>query len=93
VRVPITPRDEVDWRRSAQAALGWLARTPAIERIQYMFRLKNLLERKLQGHRAHDHAGVRQDAGRGEAELRPRDRECRGGLRHPMLMQATTTRI
>jgi malonate-semialdehyde dehydrogenase (acetylating)/methylmalonate-semialdehyde dehydrogenase len=45
VRVPVTPRAEVD--AAAQAALaawdGW-RRTPALERIQYMFRLKNLLE-------------------------------------------------
>ena len=44
-RVPLTPRDEVD--AAAQAALvaweGW-RRTPALERIQFLFRLKNLLE-------------------------------------------------
>jgi malonate-semialdehyde dehydrogenase (acetylating) / methylmalonate-semialdehyde dehydrogenase len=45
VRVPLTPRDEVDAAaQAAQAAWdGWM-RTPATERIQYMFRLKNLLE-------------------------------------------------
>lgn len=45
VRVPVTPRAEVD--AAAQAALaawdGW-RRTPALERIQYLFKLKNLLE-------------------------------------------------
>src|SRR6266487_5065986 len=45
VRVPITPREEVD--AAAQAAWaafeGW-RRTPATERIQHLFRLKNLLE-------------------------------------------------
>jgi malonate-semialdehyde dehydrogenase (acetylating)/methylmalonate-semialdehyde dehydrogenase len=45
VRVPITPRDEVDAAvQAAQAAWDGWRRTPATERIQYMFRLKNLLE-------------------------------------------------
>jgi len=45
VRVPVTPRDEVDAAaRAAQAAWDGWRRTPATERIQYMFRLKNLLE-------------------------------------------------
>jgi malonate-semialdehyde dehydrogenase (acetylating)/methylmalonate-semialdehyde dehydrogenase len=45
VRAPITPRDEVDAAAQAgQAAFEGWRRTPATERIQYMFRLKNLLE-------------------------------------------------
>jgi malonate-semialdehyde dehydrogenase (acetylating)/methylmalonate-semialdehyde dehydrogenase len=45
VRVPVTPRDEVDAAaQAAQAAWEGWRRTPATERIQYMFRLKNLLE-------------------------------------------------
>jgi malonate-semialdehyde dehydrogenase (acetylating)/methylmalonate-semialdehyde dehydrogenase len=45
VRVPLTPRDEVDAAaQAAQAAWDGWRRTPATERIQYMFRLKNLLE-------------------------------------------------
>jgi malonate-semialdehyde dehydrogenase (acetylating) / methylmalonate-semialdehyde dehydrogenase len=45
VQVPITPRDEVDAaaRAGQEAWHGW-RRTPALERIQYMFRLKALLE-------------------------------------------------
>jgi malonate-semialdehyde dehydrogenase (acetylating) / methylmalonate-semialdehyde dehydrogenase len=45
VHVPVTPRDEVD--SAAQAAqVAWESwrRTPATERIQYLFRLKTLLE-------------------------------------------------
>jgi malonate-semialdehyde dehydrogenase (acetylating)/methylmalonate-semialdehyde dehydrogenase len=44
-RVPVTPRDEVDAAVQAASAAwdGW-RRTPAGERIQYLFRLKNLLE-------------------------------------------------
>jgi malonate-semialdehyde dehydrogenase (acetylating) / methylmalonate-semialdehyde dehydrogenase len=45
VRVPITPRDEVDAAaQAAQRAFESWRRTPATERIQYLFRLKNLLE-------------------------------------------------
>ncbi len=45
VSVPITPRAEVDAAaQAAQAAWDGGRRTPALERIQYMFRLKNLLE-------------------------------------------------
>jgi malonate-semialdehyde dehydrogenase (acetylating)/methylmalonate-semialdehyde dehydrogenase len=45
VHVPITPRDEVDAAAQAARAAwdGW-RRTPALERIQYLFKLKNLLE-------------------------------------------------
>jgi len=45
VHVPITPRDEVDAAAQAAHAAwdGW-RRTPALERIQYLFKLKNLLE-------------------------------------------------
>src|SRR5215475_7108840 len=45
VRVPITPRDEVDAAaQAAQAAFESWRRTPPLDRVQYMFRLKNLLE-------------------------------------------------
>src|SRR5215210_3065845 len=45
VHVPITPRDEVDAAaQAAQAAWDGWRRTPALERIQYLFKLKNLLE-------------------------------------------------
>lgn len=44
-RVPLTPRAEVDAAaQAAQAAWEGWRRTPALERIQYLFRLKNLLE-------------------------------------------------
>jgi malonate-semialdehyde dehydrogenase (acetylating) / methylmalonate-semialdehyde dehydrogenase len=45
VRVPITPRDEVDAAvQAAQTAFESWRRTPPLDRIQYMFRLKNLME-------------------------------------------------
>jgi malonate-semialdehyde dehydrogenase (acetylating)/methylmalonate-semialdehyde dehydrogenase len=45
VRVPITPREEVDAAaQAAQTAFETWRRTPPLDRIQYMFRLKNLLE-------------------------------------------------
>src|SRR6266508_725449 len=45
VRVPITPSDEVDAAaQAAQTAFESWRRTPPLERIQYLFRLKNLLE-------------------------------------------------
>lgn len=45
VRVPLSPPEEVDHaaRRAAAAFDGW-RRTPAVDRIQYLFKLKNLLE-------------------------------------------------
>ena len=47
-RVPITPRDEVDAAaQAAHAAFEGWRRTPAPERIQCLFRLKNLLEREI----------------------------------------------
>src|ERR671923_2693623 len=45
VRVPLSPRDEVDAAvQAAQAAWDGWRRTPATERIQYLFKLKNLLD-------------------------------------------------
>src|SRR5258708_36193959 len=45
VRVPLSSRDEVDEAvRAAQAAFGGWRRTPPVERIQYLFKLKRLLE-------------------------------------------------
>ncbi len=45
VRVPLSPGDEVDEAvQAAQAAFDEWRRTPATERIQYLFTLKNLLE-------------------------------------------------
>lgn len=45
VRVPLTPADEVDEAaRIAQAAFNDWRRTPPIERIQYLFKLKRLLD-------------------------------------------------
>ncbi|MBK9715290.1 MAG: CoA-acylating methylmalonate-semialdehyde dehydrogenase [Kouleothrix sp.] len=48
VRVPVTPRDEVDMAaQAAQAAFDGWRRTPALERIQYLFRLKGLFEENI----------------------------------------------
>ena len=45
VRVPLTPSEEVDEAaRAAQAAFADWRRTPPTERIQYLFKLKRLLE-------------------------------------------------
>jgi len=45
VRVPLTPPDEVDEAvRLAQAAFNDWRRTPPIERIQYLFKFKQLLD-------------------------------------------------
>lgn len=45
VRVPLTPREEVgEAVRAAQTALADWRRTPPTARIQYLFRLKHLLE-------------------------------------------------
>ncbi len=45
VRVPLTPRDEVDAAvQAAQAAFADWRRTPPTERIQYLFKLKRLLD-------------------------------------------------
>ena len=45
VRVPLSPGDEVDEAvQAAQAAFDDWRRTPATERVQYLFTLKNLLE-------------------------------------------------
>ena len=45
VRVPLTPRDEVGTVvQAAQAALADWRRTPPTERIQYLFKLKRLLD-------------------------------------------------
>lgn len=48
-QVPLTPAEEVDKAARAAAAAypGW-RRTPATERVQYLFRLKNLLEENLE---------------------------------------------
>jgi malonate-semialdehyde dehydrogenase (acetylating)/methylmalonate-semialdehyde dehydrogenase len=46
--VPLTQKDEVDEAvQAAQAALDGWRRTPATERIQYLFKLKNLLEESI----------------------------------------------
>src|SRR3989442_9119234 len=45
VRVPLTPRDEVDGAvQAAHAAFADWRRTPPTERIQYLFKLKRLLD-------------------------------------------------
>lgn len=48
-QVPLSPAEEVDEAARAAAAAypGW-RRTPATERVQYLFRLKNLLEENLE---------------------------------------------
>src|SRR5438128_12089400 len=45
VRVPLTPANEVDEAvQAAQTAFADWRRTPPVERIQYLFKLKRLLD-------------------------------------------------
>src|SRR6266498_3237302 len=88
VHVPVTPRDEVDIAAQvAQAAWDGWRRTPALERIQYLFKLKNLLEESYK-----DIARtITQECGKTLAEA---EAEMRRGIENvevacgiPMLMQ------
>src|SRR5881628_2674899 len=88
VRVPLTPRTEVDTAVQAAVAAwdGW-RRTPATERIQYMFRLKNLLEE----HYKDIARTITQECGKtlaeAEAELRRGIENVEVACGIPMLMQ------
>src|SRR4051812_38808756 len=88
VRVPITPRDEVDAAvQAAQTAFESWRRTPALERIQYLFKLKNLLEESYK-----DIARtITQECGKtiveAEAELRRGIENVEVACGIPMLMQ------
>src|SRR6266508_4652200 len=88
VHVPVTPRDEVDAAAQvAQAAWDGWRRTQALERIQYLFKLKNLLEESYK-----DIARtITQECGKTLAEA---EAEMRRGIENvevacgiPMLMQ------
>ena len=80
--VPLSPAAEVD--AAVQAAVKAFAtwrRTPAGERIQPLFRLKQLLEDHLDSLAQHHHGRMRKDVRRGRRRDAARRRECRGRLR------------
>src|SRR6266540_6909119 len=88
VRVPITPSDEVDAAaQAAQTAFESWRRTPPLERIQYLFRLKNLLEE----HYKDIARTLTQECGKtlaeAEAELRRGIENVEVACGIPMLMQ------
>src|SRR6266852_8294188 len=71
VRVPLTPRDEVDAAaQAARAACADWRQTPPTERIQYLFKLKRLLDE----HFDEIALMTTQECGKTLAE-------CKGGLR------------
>ena len=85
VRVPLSPADEVDEAaRLAQAAFEDWRRTPAVDRVQYLFKLKQLLE---------DHFDeiarlTTQECGKTLSEAggtAARHRKCRGRAGHPLV--------
>ena len=83
-RVPLTPPAEVDRAaRLAAAAFPAWRRVPAPARIQYLFKLKALLEENFEDLSRTITHGERQDPGRRAGRDAARHRECRGGLRHP----------
>ena len=64
-RVPLSTRAKVDYAATmALAAFDDWRRTPAPARIQYLFKLKNLLEAQPRRPRTHDHRRERQDVWR-----------------------------
>ncbi len=82
--VPLSPVSEVDEaaRIAAEAFPAW-RRTPAPARIQYLFKLKMLMEEHFEDLSRSDHAGKRQGAGRRPRRDAPRHRERGSGVRHP----------
>ena len=93
-RTPLSAGAELDAAvTAAAAAFPTWRRVPVTERVQYLFKLKALLEEQLDDTRRHHHAGVRQDAGRVARRAAPRDRERRGRVRHAhRSCRATTPR-
>ena len=65
-QVPLSPSEEVHQAATdAATALHEWRRTPPVQRIQYLFTLKNLLEENLGRHCTDDYVGMRQNARRG----------------------------
>jgi malonate-semialdehyde dehydrogenase (acetylating)/methylmalonate-semialdehyde dehydrogenase len=83
-RTPLCGKAEVEAAaRAASEALPAWRRTPAQERIQYLFKLKTLLEANLDEIGRTITHGKRQDARRSHRRNAAGHRERRSGLRHP----------
>src|SRR5438552_13264045 len=88
VRVPLSPTAEVDEAaRAAQAAFPEWRRTPAGQRIQYLFKLKKLLDDHFDeiARLTVDECGKTMDESRGELRRGIENVEVATGI--PMLMQ------
>src|SRR5713101_4898750 len=88
VRVPLSPSDEVDEAvQAAQAAFAGWRRTPATQRIQYLFKLKKLLDDHFDEIAALtvNECGKTMDEARGELQRGIENVEVATGI--PMLMQ------
>ena len=88
VRVPLTPRAEVDTAvQAAQTAFEGWRRTPAPERIQYLFRLKTLLEESYRDIARTITQECGKTLGEAEGELRRGIENVEVACGIPMLMQ------
>src|SRR5438876_12240345 len=88
VRVPLSPSDEVDEAvQAAQAAFVDWRRTPPVQRIQYLFKLKKLLDDHFDeiARLTVDECGKTMDESRGELRRGIENVEVATGI--PMLMQ------
>jgi malonate-semialdehyde dehydrogenase (acetylating)/methylmalonate-semialdehyde dehydrogenase len=88
VRVPLSPADEVaEAVEAAQAAFPEWRRTPATQRIQYLFKLKRLLDDNFDeiARLTVDECGKTMDESRGELRRGVENVEVATGI--PMLMQ------
>ncbi len=88
VRVPLTPASEVDEAiQAAQAAFPEWRRTPPTQRIQYLFKLKRLLDENFDeiARLTVDECGKTMDESRGELRRGVENVEVACGI--PLLMQ------
>src|SRR5438093_2504477 len=88
VRVPLSPPEEVDEAvQAAQAAFPEWRRTPPVQRIQYLFKLKKLLDDNFDeiARLTVDECGKTMDESRGELRRGVENVEVATGI--PMLMQ------
>src|SRR3989441_2814619 len=88
VRVPLSPPDEVDEAiQAAQAAFPDWRRTPPVQRIQYLFKLKRLLDEHFDeiARLTVDECGKTMDESRGELRRGVENVEVATGI--PTLMQ------
>src|SRR5256714_10425144 len=88
VRVPLSPPDEVDEAvQAAQAAFPDWRRTPPVQRVQYLFKLKRLLDEHFDeiARLTVDECGNTMDESRGELQRGVENVEVATGI--PILMQ------